>query len=168
MLAQDVRKDDIVTISLPNCNALDEIAFACWKIGATPALVSYRLPRSEFDAVLDLLGPKRVFSSDPDILTSTPALPPSFGLSEGDDRPFQSVVGTYWKAMTSGGSTGRPKIIVDHQRGEVDPFAPLLNVPQAKTVLNPGPLYQDAPFRFTVGALHRGNSIVSMTKLDRN
>src|SRR3546814_4016677 len=68
--------------------------------------------------------------------------------------------------MTSGGSTGRPKIIVDHQRGEVDPFAPLLNVPQDKTVLNPGPLYHNAPFRFTVGALHRGNSIVSMTKFD--
>src|SRR3546814_3571489 len=86
--------------------------------------------------------------------------------SDLDDRPFQSVVGTYWKAMTSGGSTGRPKIIVDHQRGEVDPFAPLLNVPQDKTVLNPGPLYHNAPFRFTVGALHRGNYIVSMTKFD--
>src|SRR3546814_14799748 len=93
MLAQDVGKDDIVTISLPNCNALYEIAFACWKIGATPSLVSYRLPRSEFDAVLDLLGPKRVFSSDPDILTSTPALPPSFGLSEGDDRSEERRVG---------------------------------------------------------------------------
>src|SRR3546814_4292618 len=40
MLAQDVGKDDIVTISLPNCNALYEIAFACWKTGATPSLVS--------------------------------------------------------------------------------------------------------------------------------
>src|SRR3546814_8618372 len=68
--------------------------------------------------------------------------------------------------MTAGGSTGLPKIIVDHQPGEVDPFAPLLNVPQDKTVLNPGPLYHNAPFRFTVGALHRGNSIVSMTKFD--
>src|SRR3546814_13601710 len=102
-------------ICLPNCNALYEIAFACWKIGATPSLVSYRPPRSEFDAVLDLLVPKRVFSSDPDILTSTPALPPSFGLSEGDDSPFTSVVGTYWKALTSGSSTGRPNITVAHQ-----------------------------------------------------
>src|SRR3546814_2620321 len=86
--------------------------------------------------------------------------------SDLDDRPFQSVVGTSWKAMTSGGSTGRPKIIVDHQPGEVDPFPPLLNVRQDNTVLNPGPLYHNAPFRLTVGALHRGNSIVSMTKFD--
>src|SRR3546814_9874991 len=118
MLAQDVGKDDIVTISLPNCNALYEIAFACWKIGATPSLVSYRLPRSDFDAVLDLLGPKRVFSSDPHILTSTPALPPLFGLSERDDRPFQSVVGTYWKAMPYGGSTGRSKIHAGNPKQE--------------------------------------------------
>src|SRR3546814_10692943 len=89
MLAQDVGKDDIVTISLPNCNALYEIAFACWKIGATPSLVSYRLPRSEFDAVLDLLGPQRVFSSDPDILTSTPALPPR---SEEHTSELQSLM----------------------------------------------------------------------------
>src|SRR3546814_11537538 len=86
--------------------------------------------------------------------------------SDLDDRPFEAVVGTYWKAMTSGGSTGRPKIIVDHQPGAVDPFAPLLNVPQDKTVLNPGPLYHNAPFRFTVGALPRGNCIVSMAKFE--
>src|SRR3546814_16352443 len=74
MLAQDVGKDDIVTISLPNCNALYEIAFACGTIVATPSLVSYRLTRSAFDAVIALLGPKRVLSSVPDILTPTQAL----------------------------------------------------------------------------------------------
>lgn len=166
LLAQGVAKDDIVTISLPNCNALYELAFACWKVGATPSLLSYRLPRSEFTAVLDLMRPKLVFASDPDIIAAVDALPAAFGLNEGGDRRVESVVGTYWKAMTSGGSTGRPKIIVDHQPGEVDPFAPLLNMPQDKAVLNPGPLYHNAPFRFTVGALHRGNAIVSMAKFD--
>lgn len=166
LLARGVGKDDVVTISLPNCNALYELAFACWKVGATPSLLSHRLPMSEFTAVLELVRPKLVFTSDPVVLAAAPSLPPSFGLNEGDDTPFPSTVGTYWKAMTSGGSTGRPKIIVDHQPAEVDPFAPLLNVPQDKTVLNPGPLYHNAPFRFTVGALHRGNTIVSMAKFD--
>src|SRR3546814_16976333 len=101
MLAQDVGKDDIVTISLPNCNALYEIAFACWTIGAPPSLVSYRLPRSGFDAVLDLLGPKRVFSSDPAILTSTPPLPASFRLREGADTPFPPLLGHSFYALTS-------------------------------------------------------------------
>jgi bile acid-coenzyme A ligase len=32
--------------------------------------------------------------------------------------------------------------------------------------LNPGPLYHNAPFRFTIGALNRGNSIISMPKFD--
>ncbi|MFD0848990.1 AMP-binding protein [Sphingosinicella xenopeptidilytica] len=166
LLARGVAKDDIVAISLPNCNALYELAFACWKVGATPSLLSHRLPPQEFSAILDIVRPKVVFASNPDILTVSSALPSSFGLSEGEDLPVEAVVGTYWKAMTSGGSTGRPKVIIDHQPGAVDPFAPLLNVPQDKSVLNPGPLYHNAPFRFTVGALHRGNCVVSMTKFD--
>src|SRR3546814_12898813 len=52
MLAQDVGKDDIVTISLPNCHALYEIAFAFWKLRATHSLVPYRLPRTTFPPVL--------------------------------------------------------------------------------------------------------------------
>lgn len=164
--ARGVGKDDIVTISLPNCNALYELAFACWKLGAIPSLVSYRLPINEFAAILDLTRPKLAFASDTEVMAAASALPPSFGLDEGDDRAVTSIVGTYWKAMTSGGSTGRPKIIVDHQPGAVDPFAPLLNMPQDKTVLNPGPLYHNAPFRFTVGALHRGNAVVSMARFD--
>lgn len=165
LLALGVGKDDIVTISLPNCNALYELSYACWKIGATPSLVSYRLPAHEFQAVVNLAGPKAVFVSDPELLAAVTGRPPSFGL-DGSDEPLQATVSTYWKAMTSGGSTGRPKLIVDHDPAIVDPFAALLNVPQDKTVLNPGPLYHNAPFRFTVGALNRGNSIISMPKFD--
>lgn len=164
--ALGVGKDDIVTISLPNSNALYELAFACWKVGAIPSLLSYRLPAHEFNAVIELARPKAIFATDPGSLAGVPVLPAAFGLNEGDDTTTESVVGTYWKAMTSGGSTGRPKLIVDHQPGAVDPFLPLLNVPQDKIVLNPGPLYHNAPFRFTVGALHRGNTVVSMTKFD--
>ena len=39
------------------------------------------------------------------------------------DEPLSSPVARYWKAMTCGGSTGRPKVILDHQPAVVDTAA---------------------------------------------
>src|SRR3546814_17546043 len=68
--------------------------------------------------------------------------------------------------MTSGGSSGRPKMIVDMEPGAVDISQPLLNLPQGGTVLNAGPLCHNAPFTFMSMALHHGNSVISMPRFD--
>ncbi|WP_157219551.1 AMP-binding protein [Flavisphingomonas formosensis] len=161
-----IGKDDIVALVLPNENAVFELSFALWKLGATPSCISARLPANEMKAVLDLARPRAVFASDPAIRATTGALPADYGLQEGSDEPLSSIIGSHWKAMTSGGSSGRPKMIVDMGPGATDISQPLLNLPQGGTVLNAGPLCHNAPFTFMSMALHHGNSVISMPRFD--
>jgi bile acid-coenzyme A ligase len=59
--------------------------------------------------------------------------------------------------MTSGGSTGRPKVILDHQPAVVDTAVDQpLGISPGTTVLNPGPLYHNAPFIVSHLALFGG------------
>src|SRR5579872_6406426 len=46
-----VTQDDFVMLALPNSNAFFELTFAIWKLGATPAVVSARLPLPELMAI---------------------------------------------------------------------------------------------------------------------
>ncbi|MFD0849015.1 AMP-binding protein [Sphingosinicella xenopeptidilytica] len=161
-----IGKDDIVALVLPNENAVFELSFALWKLGATPSSISARLPEDELRAVLDLARPRAVFASDPAIRAATGALPADYGLEQGSDELLPSTIGNHWKAMTSGGSSGRPKMIVDMGPGAVNIGQPLLNLPQGGTVLNAGPLCHNAPFTFMSMALHHGNSVISMPRFD--
>lgn len=161
-----IGKDDIVALVLPNENSVFEFSFALWKLGATPSSISARLPADELRAVLDLARPRAVFASDPAIRAATGALPADYGLEQGSDEPLPSIIGSHWKAMMSGGSSGRPKMIVDMEPGAVDITQPVLNLPQGGTVLNAGPLCHNAPFTFMSMALHHGNSVISMPRFD--
>lgn len=72
--------------------------------------------------------------------------------------------------MTSGGSTGRPKLIVDHAEARFgDRLAGICDVvgmPRGSVMLNPGPLYHNAPFLFTSLALLCGSRVVGMDRFD--
>ena len=56
--AKGVKAGDFVAIGLPNGNSFFETSFAVWKLGATPTSLSWRLPRGEAAAVLDILRPR--------------------------------------------------------------------------------------------------------------
>jgi bile acid-coenzyme A ligase len=84
-----------------------------------------------------------------------------------DDGPLPDAVSNPWKAMTSGGSTGRPKLIETNQPGTIDPDAtPLLMMQRNGTHLMPGPLYHNGPFMWTVTALLAGNHVILGGKFD--
>ena len=68
--------------------------------------------------------------------------------------------------MQSGGSTGVPKVIVDHRPAMFDPDRPVLGIPKDGVVLNPGPLYHNAPFSVSFNGLIRGCAIVGMRRFD--
>jgi bile acid-coenzyme A ligase len=77
------------------------------------------------------------------------------------------AVSNPWKAMTSGGSTGRPKLILANAPGRIDPDAnPLLLIRRNGTHLMPGPLYHNGPFVWTTTALLAGNHVVLGGKFD--
>ncbi len=116
--------------------------------------VSSRLPKRELDAIIELAQP-RVVLHEP------------IAVDRFDDGPLPDARSNPWKAMTSGGSTGRPKLIEANQAAEIDPDEPpLLLMKLDGTHLMPGPLYHNGPFMWTVTALLAGNHVVLGGRFD--
>jgi bile acid-coenzyme A ligase len=164
--ARGVKPGDFVAIGLPNSNIFFETSFAVWKCGATPTSLSGRLPRGEAAAVLEILKPALVVGGEAD-WNAPNSVPADFTPEGVSDEPLNSPVARYWKAMTSGGSTGRPKVILDHSPAIVDTSAdPLLGIPRNGSLLNPGPLYHNAPFLLSHTGLFAGGRVTGMIKFD--
>jgi bile acid-coenzyme A ligase len=162
-----VQPDDFVTIALPNSIAFFEACFALWKLGATPQPVSAKLPKFELDQIIEVGKPKLVVGAsegDHGGVTTVPVgFEPDAALS---DAPLPERTATAWKAMTSGGSTGRPKLIVTKQPATRDPEDPFMNFPMRSSVLIPGPLYHNGPFMWATGGLFKGNTVSITTRFD--
>lgn len=166
LAAQGVAQGDRVVLGLPNGNAFYELTFAVWKLGATPTVVSPRLPPAELRAILDLADAKAVIAADPGLQAALGALPERFGRDHPERAPLASLEAPSWKAMTSGGSTGRPKLIVDHLPSRMDDALRGLGMPVDGVMLNPAPLYHNFPFAMTHMMLLLGTSVVGMAKFD--
>jgi bile acid-coenzyme A ligase len=152
--AQGVQPGDRVTIALPNSVAFIATTIATLKLGATPQPVSARLPERELDAIIELAEPR--------VVVREPIVADAF-----DDAPLPDAVSNPWKAMTSGGSTGRPKLIEANQPSTINSDAPpLLMMTLSGTHLMPGPLYHNGPFMWTMTALLAGNHVVLGGKFD--
>ncbi len=174
---QGVTEGDFVTLALPNGREFVEALFACWKLGATPQPVSPRLPRHERDAILGLVAPRLVVgvpasevpggTSGPGAATGAPVvLDTGFDASAESDAPLPDRVSRYRMAICSGGSTGRPKVVVDHIRAESDPAARYHDQPPGTSILVPGPLYHSAPLINCLSVLLGGGQVVAMTRFD--
>ena len=164
--AKGVKAGDFVAIGLPNGNTFFETTFAVWKLGATPTSLSWRLPRGEAAAVLDILKPALVVGGEAD-WNAPNSVPANFTPEGVSDEPINSPVARYWKAMTSGGSTGRPKVILDHGPAVVETAADqMLGIPRDVSLLNPGPLYHNAPFILSHMGLFAGGRLTGMVKFD--
>ncbi len=161
-----VAQGDRVVLALPNANAFFELTFALWKLGATPTVVSPRLPPAELRAIVDLAGPKAVLAADPALQAALGALPMDFGRDHPEAAPRASLESPHWKAMTSGGSTGRPKLIVDALPSRMDDGLRGLGMAVDGVMLNPAPLYHNFPFAMTHMHLLLGTAVVGMAKFD--
>ncbi|RYE70254.1 MAG: acid--CoA ligase [Rhizobiaceae bacterium] len=166
LTGQGVSQGDRVVLALPNANALYEWTFALWKLGATPTVVSPRLPATELEAIVALAEPRAVVAADPALQAALGALPEHFGRDHADGSPLASKEAPHWKAMTSGGSTGRPKLIVDALSSRMDDGFRGLGMPADGVMLNPAPLYHNFPFAMTHMMLMHGTSVVGMAKFD--
>ena len=156
---------DYVTIALPNGLAFYETIFGVWKLGAVPNIVSAKLAQPELEAIVGLVQPRLLVGS---------AIVPGLPAVDADDAalatfpadPLPEVVSPNWKAMTSGGSTGRPKVIVDAMPAQWDPQEGFLLQQPGDVILNPGPLYHNAPFHCITMGMFVGATIVEMEKFD--
>lgn len=165
LAAHGVGLGDFVTVALPNGLEFYETTFALWKLGAIPNIVSAKLAAPEMQAILELVRPKLFIGTPPD--PGIPALPVGqAALHPFSAEPLPEAISPHWKAMTSGGSTGRPKVIVDAVPGRYNPQEGFLGQQPGDVILNPGPLYHNAPFYCIHAGLFVGATIVEMGKFD--
>lgn len=165
--ALGVAADDFVTIALPNGVEFFTATYAVWKLGATPQPVSAKLPKFECDQIIEVGSPKLVVGvpdgSHPQVASVPVGFRPDESLS---DEPLEERTATHFKAMTSGGSTGRPKLIVSHTPARWDPDAGHLRFSNSGSVLIPGPLYHNGPFMWAMIATFKGNQVTVTTRFD--
>src|SRR4029077_18610796 len=84
-----------------------------------------------------------------------------------DESDLADAVSPSWKAPTSGGSTGRPKLIVSGQPALADGLmAQLWRITGEDIVLMPGPLYHNGPLITAFAGLQVGAQLVLMPKFD--
>ena len=159
---------DYVTMVLPNSIEWIQAAVACWKLGAVPHPLSARLPATELQGLLDLRPPALLVGGEHPEISSVPAgFIPDPAVS---DAALPEAVSPVWKAMGSGGSTGRPKLIESGgpHFGSRIPAAigyPL-GAQDGDTTLMPIPLSHNTGFTTATVALLMRHHLVLMSRFD--
>jgi bile acid-coenzyme A ligase len=164
-----VATGDMVTIALPNSVDWFVAAAAAWKLGAIPQPVSAQLPGPELRAIVDLADPRVVIGADPDVVGDRVCLPADYRPPDppAGAEPLPDAVSPAWKAPTSGGSTGRPKLIVSGERSLLDPDGPVpLRTRRDGCLVMPGPLYHNGPIVWSCQALLWGNHVALLPRFD--
>ena len=160
-----VRLGDFVTIVLPNSPEWFVAVLASWKVGAIPQPVSSRLPSRELAAIVELAAPAAIVADD-ELLSGRPCLTPA-AEAYSCDLKLPDLVSPSWKAPTSGGSTGRPKLIVSGDAALFDTTAvPPFLLKNDGCLVMPGPLYHNGPMVWSCMGLLYGNHIVTTSKFD--
>jgi bile acid-coenzyme A ligase len=157
---------DYVTIALPNSVEFVVSTVAILKLGAVVQPVSSRLPSPEREAIVELAGSKLVIGADGD---GTARYVPDISSLWPREiaRPLPTAPASRpWRATTSGGSSGRPKLIVGTASATVDLDKPDYLLPVEGVVMIPGPLYHGAPFLVGITSIFHGNHLVLERRFD--
>jgi len=157
--ARGVVRGDFGSVGLRSGSDFVIACFAAWKLGAIPQPISWRLPAAEREAILEQAKPALVVDE-----AGRAALRADAARAPAEPLPDQTSPSR--QALASGGSTGRPKLIVDALPAEIDPTVPFYGNAPGTTVLVPGPLYHAAGFVNTHTTLLLGGTVVLMTRFD--
>ena len=171
---QGLDENSTLVIGLGNCPTHLLAAIAAWKCGALVLPVSSRMPAPERDAILALAQPQLVVSEWADI--------PHANLRESDLRrasaanaphspaPLAAICAHPGKAIGSGGSTGRSKIIIDPNPWQAIPgtlwYAESTRFAPRQVHLLAGPLYHNSPFLMAHWGLFEDHKLILMERFD--
>ncbi|MFN3521604.1 MAG: AMP-binding protein [Phenylobacterium sp.] len=164
-----VKYGDLVTLGLPNSVGFVEATWAIWKLGATPQPISFRLPKAELEAIMELAATPVVIGEFAHQIDR-----PLVGVDDllarsTDETDLPDVTAPVYKAPTSGGSTGRPKLILSGNRGETSKEIPQVGgfrVNPDSTMVIPAPLYHNAPFGMAAAGITVGAHVIVMPRFD--
>ncbi len=157
----------MITIALPNSINWFVTFAASWKVGAIPQPVSAKLPPRELQAILELANPSAVIGVPAELAGGRRTLPAGYRPDPDlPDDPLPDVTSPAWKAPTSGGSTGRPKLIVSGDPALCDPDAPPLFGKADGCMVVPAPLYHNGPIVWSCSAWLGGSHVVVLPRFD--
>jgi bile acid-coenzyme A ligase len=168
LAARGVHEGSTVAIGVWNSPEQMIVTAAAWKNGALALPLRAILPPRERDGILEIANPSLVFAEWEDV--AYPVLRPD-ELSRADaydDGPLPYDPPHPGKAIASGGSTGRSKIVVDRTAHPVrrSPRGPRLGEAHGQVQLLCAPLYHNSPFLNAYRGLADDNTIVLMERFD--
>jgi bile acid-coenzyme A ligase len=165
------KEGSTVVVGLTNCPKHYVVTFAVWKLGAMPLPLYAGFPDRERDALLDLATPSVVVADwiGADYPTLRPADLRRADVLSTDALPDR--ISDPSRALGSGGSTGRPKIIVSPGPAARVPGKPAsyladLGFAPRQTQLVASPLYHAAGFLISYNGLFDDNTLVLMEKFN--
>lgn len=165
-LESGVAHGDMIAIGLPNGAACVIAVAACWKAGAVPLVLPAQLTAAEASELLARAAPRLVVG-EPPCATALATLPQPLAQSRAhSEAPLPETVSPFCRATCSGGSTGLPKIVVDHTEARCDPEAGIYTVKPRSVTLVPGPLYHSGPFLNCFWTLLGGGRVILMRRFD--
>jgi len=158
-----VSAGDYVCVVLPNGLEFVSVLLGAWKAGAVPVPLSHRLAVAELVALVDLIGPSAIVGGDGAVLGGWPRLASGYRPTPHPEIALdRAVISPSWKAMASGGSTGRPKVIVSTAPAVVteDLTGTGATGGESETSLITAPLSHNGPFYNLVRMLLLGGRAV--------
>jgi bile acid-coenzyme A ligase len=173
LAASGLTSSDRVCVALPPSALYVAVCMGAWKVGACVVPLRAELPGPERTTLLELCDPVVVVSewdlADRRNLTPRDLLDADVLSAD----PLPDVMPWPGKAICSGGSTGRPKLIVDPNPWGGDP-AEIAEVPTLKAMgVRPGQvqlvssaLYHNSAFTLLFVGLSLDHSIVLMERFD--
>jgi len=168
--AVGVVEGDIVSIALPNDIRFLAVAFAAWLVGAAPQPLSPKIQEIELQAIIDAGRPRALVHEGGATMSGTLQFTPQSLLETGQalgSDPLPDAISPLLRVPVSGGSTGRPKVVLIKGPALVDPLRPMWPSWRVDDVhLAPGRLYHGAPFTYTTFALLAGAHVVLMERFD--
>jgi bile acid-coenzyme A ligase len=168
-----VGTESLLAICLPTCPEHIVAAIAAWRLGACTLPLSPQLPdreRREILAVSDSWRPTVTLVEHEGQYDDDLGLDRLPALEDFDDSPLPAIDAKPGKAICSGGSTGRPKIILDDRVWQKTPgrgsslhkFG--LRADQVQLVT--GRLYHNIAFSLTHNGLFEGHTVILLEKFD--
>jgi bile acid-coenzyme A ligase len=166
----------LVDVALPNSFDGVVACFGAWWLGACVLPLSPALPNAELELVLESAaesGRKQLLIGDRQTSTVTTISRAAFAERGAfDDAPRPTIVPHPGRALPSGGSTGRPKVIVSLDPLVMQPDAPpnpmsaLFGSRPGQRQIILGPTYHTGPFGTLIGGLIEGTLVVLMERFD--
>lgn len=162
-----VSQNSMVAVSLPNSAAFVLACVAIWKLGATPMPMSPAIGFDEQQALLELARPSLAVVTDRIADRSIPTIGPDVSLAGIPESALPVKAAACWKAPTTSGSTGLPKIVRSTARAWVDPESQVTSfIPRDAVQLVTAPLTHSAPFTYAFRGLMTGHSLIIHPRFD--